>query len=84
MLMQAVVQIGDTWRREKKLGPPLRFVAAGSGKGLKLALIDEDREGLAPAPGIRVVAGPGADEIMRWRVELGGDERTGRRETKAN
>lgn len=84
LLMQAMVQIGDTWRREERLEPPLRFVDAGSGNGLKLALVDEDQGEPAPAAGMRIVAGPGADELMRWRVELGGDERAARREAKAN
>jgi DNA-binding HxlR family transcriptional regulator len=84
LLLQAMVQIGDKWRREEKLEPPLRFVGAASGNGLKLALVDEQQEGLAPAAGMRIVAGPGADELMRWRVELGGDERGARRAVTAD
>lgn len=80
LLMQAMVQIGDKWRREETLEAPLRFVDAGSGSGLKLTMVEEDRTGCARAPGIRIIAGPGADDIMRWRVALGGDERAQRSE----
>ena len=83
LLMQAMVQIGDKWRREEKLEPPLRFVDAESGNELKLATVEEGQTELAQGPGIRILPGSGADDLMRWRVAIGEDERAGRREAMA-
>lgn len=75
LLMQAMVQIGDEWRHEHKRGAPLRFVDARSGHGLKLALVDAETGAIVTAPKIAIDAGPEADEIMRWRVAQGREER---------
>jgi DNA-binding HxlR family transcriptional regulator len=83
LLMQAMVQIGDKWRREEKLEPPIRFVNAESGNAVKLATVEEGQTEFAQGSGIRILPGPGADDLMRWRMAQGEDERAGQREAKA-
>ncbi|USI71572.1 winged helix-turn-helix transcriptional regulator [Sphingomonas morindae] len=77
MLMLALVQVGDKWRRRQGQGVPLRFVDAGSSHVLRLATIDADTGAILTAPKIAVEAGPGADEIMGWRIARGREGRTG-------
>lgn len=68
LLMQAMVQVGDKWNLGGLDGPPLRFLDARSGHGLKLALVDADSGDPVASPQVKVEPGNGADELMRWRV----------------
>ena len=68
LLMQAMVQIGDSWNLAGLEGPPLRFVDERSGHSVKLAMIDADTGEPVGSEYIRVLPGNGADELMHWRL----------------
>lgn len=68
LLMQAMVQIGDSWNLAGLEGPPLQFVDERSGHSVKLALIDADTGEPVGSEYIRARAGTGADELMHWRL----------------
>lgn len=69
IVLLALVQVGDAWNLAELSGPPLRFVEAQSGHAVKLALIDAETGKPVGYPDVRVEAGPGADDITRWRLE---------------
>lgn len=67
LVMQAMVQVGDKWSSPN--GPPLRFVDRRSGKTVQLATVSaETGETIGPSD-LKIEAGPGADDIMKWRFE---------------
>jgi DNA-binding HxlR family transcriptional regulator len=69
LVIQALAQVGDKWAIASELGPPLRFVNRNSGRSVKLAFVDEKSGELVRARDIRPQAGPGADELVRWRLD---------------
>lgn len=81
LVMQAMVQVGDKWRHQEKRGTPLRFVDGASGHHLQLALVDAKIETSTVC--IRIEAGADADDLMRWRIARGKDERSRRSERTA-
>jgi DNA-binding HxlR family transcriptional regulator len=68
LIMQALAQVGDKWKIAGPDGPPLKFVDRKSGKSLKLALIEEKSGSVVNPRDVRPVAGPGADDLVRWRI----------------
>lgn len=68
LVTQALVQVGDKWAVSGNAGPPLRFVDRKSGHPVKLAMIDKETGQHVRAEDIRPQAGPGADELVRWRL----------------
>jgi len=67
-VMQAMVQVGDKWTSEGTNGPPLRFVDKRSGKAVKLATVRPDTGETVGLGDLKIEAGPGADEVMKWRL----------------
>lgn len=68
LVIQALLQVGDKWAITGDAGPPLRFVDQTTGHGVKLALVSEKTgERVRPAD-VRPRPGPGADDLVRWRV----------------
>ncbi len=72
LVMQAMVQVGDKWTSEGTNGPPLRFVDKRSGKAVKLATIRPDTGETVVLGDLKIEAGPGADEVMKWRLNPSG------------
>ena len=68
LLAHALVQVGDRWQVAGKKGPPLRFVDRNTGSAVKLALIDADKGIPVKLADVIPVEGPGADDLMRWRI----------------
>lgn len=69
LVMQALAQVGDQWRlQEQQAGAPLQFVRAQSGQPVQLALVEKESGKPVPLAELRVQAGPGADDLMRWRL----------------
>ena len=68
LVMQAMVQVGDKWTSESGGGPPLRFIDRRSGRSLKLANICLETGEAAGLTDVKIEAGPGADEVMKWRL----------------
>ncbi|WP_304352182.1 helix-turn-helix domain-containing protein [Comamonas testosteroni] len=69
LVMQAFVQVGDHWNVGNLAGPPLQFVNKQTGHPVKLAVIDSQLGKPVEARDITVIAGPGADERVKWRLE---------------
>jgi DNA-binding HxlR family transcriptional regulator len=68
LVIQALAQVGDKWAITGDAGPPLRFVDKRNGHGLKLALVDEKTGEVVRRRDVRPHAGPGADDLVRWRL----------------
>jgi DNA-binding HxlR family transcriptional regulator len=68
LVVQALAQVGDKWAVTGEAGPPLRFVDKRSGRAVKLALVDEKTGEVVRRRDVRPRAGPGADDLVRWRL----------------
>ncbi len=68
LLIQALAQIGDKWAITGEQGPPLEFVDRKSGRSVRLALVDEKSGDIVRLRDVRPRAGPGADDLVRWRI----------------
>ena len=68
LVIQALAQIGDKWQIAGDEGPPLRFVNQNSGRLVKVALVDEKSGETVRLRDVRPKAGPGADDLVRWRL----------------
>jgi DNA-binding HxlR family transcriptional regulator len=69
LVIQALAQVGDKWAVTGEAGPPLRFVDRRSGRAVRLALVDEKTGEVVRRRDVRPRAGPGADDLVRWRIE---------------
>ena len=68
LVIQALLQVGDKWAITGEAGPPLKFVDRTSGRSVRLALVDEKTGERVCATDVRPRPGPGADDLVRWRV----------------
>ena len=68
LLMQALAQVGDKWTVSGKAGPPLQFVNRTTGRTVKLAMVDKETGQRVRAEDLLPQEGPGADELVRWRL----------------
>jgi DNA-binding HxlR family transcriptional regulator len=68
LVMQAMVQVGDRWSSERAGGPPLRFIDRRSGRIVKLAAVLPETGEAVGAGDVTIAAGPGADDVMTWRL----------------
>ena len=68
LVVQALAQVGDKWGITGDAGPPLRFINKKSGRAVKLALIDEKSCEVVRLRDVQPQAGPGADDLVRWRL----------------
>jgi len=69
LVIQALAQIGDKWQVTGDEGPPLKFVNRNNGRPVKVALVDEKSGEIVRLRDVRPRAGPGADDLVRWRLE---------------
>lgn len=68
LVMQALAQVGDKWAVSGNAGPPLRFVDRKTGHAIKLAMVNKVTGQHVRAKDILPQEGPGADELVRWRL----------------
>ena len=68
LVLQALAQVGDKWSITGEAGPPLKFVDRSTGRSVKLALIDAKSSQPVRIRDLRAQAGPGADDLVRWRL----------------
>ena len=68
LVIQALAQVGDKWQIAGDKGPPLKFVDRNSGRPIKVALVDENSGEIVRLRDVRPRAGPGADDLVRWRL----------------
>jgi DNA-binding HxlR family transcriptional regulator len=68
LVLQALLQVGDKWAVSGDAGPPLRFVDRKTGHAVKLARVDNETGQRVRLQDLQPQAGPGADELVRWRL----------------
>jgi DNA-binding HxlR family transcriptional regulator len=68
LVLQALLQVGDKWAVTGEAGPPLKFVNRNTGRAVKLALVEEKSGETVRLGDVRPQAGPGADDLVRWRL----------------
>jgi DNA-binding HxlR family transcriptional regulator len=68
LVIQALAQVGDKWAVSGNAGPPLKFVDRRTGHTVKLAMVDNESGQRVRAQDLLPQAGPGADELVRWRL----------------
>ena len=68
LVLQALLQVGDKWAVSGDSGPPLRFVDRKTGHSVKLARVDNETGQRVRLQDVQPQAGPGADELVRWRL----------------
>jgi DNA-binding HxlR family transcriptional regulator len=68
LVVQALAQVGDKWAITGNAGPPLKFINKNSGRPVKLALVDDKSGELVRLRDVLPQAGPGADDLVRWRL----------------
>jgi DNA-binding HxlR family transcriptional regulator len=68
LVMQALIQVGDKWAVSGNAGPPLKFVDRKTGHMVKLAMVDNETGQRVRAQDLLPQEGPGADELVRWRL----------------
>ncbi len=68
LLTQALVQVGDKWGASGRGGPPLKFTNRKTGGPVKLAMVDQDTGETVQLNDLQPQAGPGADDLVRWRL----------------
>lgn len=67
----AMIQIGDKWNLSELTGPPLHVVDRATGHPATLRVVDAVTGESLPPQNLALAAGPGADEITRWRLAVG-------------
>ena len=68
LVIQALLQVGDKWAITGEAGPPLKCVDGATGHGVKLGLVHEKTGERVRMTDVRPRPGPGADDLVRWRV----------------
>ena len=68
LVIQALAQVGDKWAITGNAGPPLKFINKNSGRPVKLALVDDKSGETVRLRDVQPQAGPGADDLVRWRL----------------
>jgi DNA-binding HxlR family transcriptional regulator len=70
LVLQAMMQVGDRWNGGAE-NAPLSAIDRRTGHRVALALVDLETGNRVEGGDIAIVAGPGADEIGRWRLDAG-------------
>src|ERR1700730_17651236 len=68
LVILALAQVGDKWAVSGDAGPPLKFVDRKTGHTVKLAMVDKETGQRVRAQDLLPQEGPGADELVRWRL----------------
>jgi DNA-binding HxlR family transcriptional regulator len=68
LVVQALAQVGDKWAITGSAGPPLKFINKNSGRPVKLARVDDKSGEVVRLRDVQPQAGPGADDLVRWRL----------------
>jgi len=67
-VMPMLAQIGDRWDVSGASAPPLKFVNRKTGANIGWSFIDQNTGEPLSSQDIAIKAGPGADDLMRWRL----------------
>lgn len=71
ILMPVLAELGDKWGVSGTVMPPLIFENRHTGACVKPALIDQASGESVSISNLTVREGPGADELVRWRLSHG-------------
>jgi DNA-binding HxlR family transcriptional regulator len=67
-VMPVLAQIGDRWDVSGASAPPLKFVNRKTGAGVGWSFVDQNSGEQLSALDVAIKEGPGADDLMRWRL----------------
>jgi DNA-binding HxlR family transcriptional regulator len=67
-LMPVLAELGDRWGVSGASEPPLLFVNRNTGNAVRSGFVDQKTGEPVSACDVRVSAGPGADDAVRWRL----------------
>ena len=67
-LMPVLAQIGDRLGVSGADAPPLKFVNRETGAEIRLAFVDQETGKEIGAGNLEIQPGPGADDLVRWRL----------------
>lgn len=71
LVMSAFAHVGEAWRNADSLEPSLLFVNSETGLQAKLAFVEQDTCKMLQPAEVSLSEGPGADEVMKWRLKEG-------------
>jgi len=67
-VMAMLAQIGDSWNASGASAPPLKFVNRKTDADVGWSFVDQRTGKKLGVPDVAIKAGPGADDLMRWRL----------------
>src|SRR5690349_15537861 len=70
-VMPVLAQIGDSLGVSGASEPPMRFVNRQTGAEVRAGFIDQTTGEQINAADVAIVEGPGADDLLRWRLSQG-------------
>ncbi len=79
LVTQALAQVGDQWGVTGADGPPLEFINRNNGRPVKLAYVDKKSGAAVRARDVLPKAGPGADDLVHWRLTKFHNAHSGKR-----
>ncbi|KVS70635.1 winged helix-turn-helix transcriptional regulator [Burkholderia cepacia] len=74
-VMPVLAQIGDSLDVSGASAPPMKFVNRKTGAEVRWSFIDQETGEQTSAADLEVQEGPGADELVRWRLSHGNRRR---------
>ncbi len=70
-LMPVLAQIGDSLDVSGASAPPMKFVNRKTGAEVRWSFVDEQTGEQISAADLAIKEGPGADDLLRWRLSQG-------------
>ncbi|MFM0336154.1 winged helix-turn-helix transcriptional regulator [Paraburkholderia fungorum] len=67
-LMPVLAELGDRWGVSGASRPPLLFVNRSTGATVRSSFVDRETGEAVSGADVRVREGPGADDVVRWRL----------------
>ena len=77
-VMLMLSQIGDRWQVSGASAPPLKFVNLKTGGDVAWCFVDQNTGERLSAQDLGIQEGPGADDLVRWRLSHAAHRRDGR------
>ncbi|MDW9232448.1 winged helix-turn-helix transcriptional regulator [Burkholderia sp. Bmkn7] len=74
-VMPVLAQIGDSLDVSGASAPPMKFVNRKTGAEVRWSFIDQETGERTDAADLEIQEGPGADELVRWRLSHGNRRR---------
>lgn len=71
ILIPVLAELGDKWGASGADEPPLLFVNRKTGSAVRSGFVDLETGASVSLRDVRVQEGPGADDILRWRLSHG-------------